>query len=103
MQQTPLDPPGPELAAKNRRLFAQRLGWPDGALEACEQLDQAHAGWYANWSPGGSPSRPDAGYYTRRWHQERGEPFAYGRTPEELSAVIATWPWPKPDRWSRVI
>jgi hypothetical protein len=79
MQQTPLDPPGPELAAKNRRLLAERLGWPDGALEACEQLDQAHIGWYTNWSPGGSPSRPDTCNYAQRWRQERGEPLAYGK------------------------
>ena len=94
---TALDPPGPELAAKNRRMFAELQDWPAGMLEACEQLDREHIGWYTNYQPTATPSRPEIGYYAlrqrRRWH----EPPAYGKTPEALSAVIATWPWLRSD------
>ena len=32
----PPHPHGPELGRRNRRIVAGRLGWPDGAVEACE-------------------------------------------------------------------
>jgi hypothetical protein len=47
----PLPEPGPDLAARNRRLLAERLHWPQGALEECERLDQAHPGWSVVWRP----------------------------------------------------
>lgn len=48
---TALAPPGPELAAANRRLVAVRCGWPRGALEMCEHLDAVHPGWMVHWRP----------------------------------------------------
>jgi hypothetical protein len=39
------------LARRNRRLLAERLGWPALALELCERLDDAHPGWRFTWFP----------------------------------------------------
>jgi hypothetical protein len=80
---------------RNRRIIAEYLGWPEGVVEACEQLDRAHIGWSATWSDGDSQAKPKVGFYAERQGRRTGEPMAYGATPEELSAVIATWPWPK--------
>jgi hypothetical protein len=62
---TDLAPIGPYLATRNRRLFAQRGGWPDGALDACEILDAECPGWTVYWSRGPvGDSRP--GFYAIR-------------------------------------
>lgn len=37
------------LARSNRRVLAERLGWPAGHLEACEQVDVDRPGWFASW------------------------------------------------------
>jgi hypothetical protein len=39
----------PGLFARNRPIIAARLGWPDGAVETCEQLELAHPGWRVSW------------------------------------------------------
>lgn len=39
------------LAWHNRRALAERLAWPDGTVEICEDLDRANPGWEANWHP----------------------------------------------------
>lgn len=38
-----------EMLARNRRLMAERRGWPAGALEVCERLDREHPGWSVWW------------------------------------------------------
>jgi hypothetical protein len=105
----PLDPPGPALAAKNRRLLAGRKDWPQGAVEACEAIEAQHPDWFPMWSAGGEASRPDTGYYAQRRH---GEQLAYGKTPWDLCLDIESHPppgWPpfnpvggnRPDRTTR--
>lgn len=43
--------PGLALAARNRRILAERLGWPAGALQECERLEREHPGWHVSWLP----------------------------------------------------
>jgi hypothetical protein len=38
-----------KLAWHNRRVIAERLGWPDGVLETCEQTEPQHPGWSLSW------------------------------------------------------
>jgi hypothetical protein len=40
-----------DLARKrnNQRLIAERTGWPDGALQACADLEDRHPGWHVSW------------------------------------------------------
>lgn len=40
-----------DLAWRNRQVLAERLGWPDGELETCEQLERDHPGWTFSWRP----------------------------------------------------
>lgn len=93
----PLDPPGRDLAWKNRRTIAERLHWPEGALEACEQIEQDHPEWYPNWSAGGWPIYQEPGFYALRWNnRERMERPVYGADPEQLAAALKDQP---PSRW----
>lgn len=41
--------PGPEQRARNRVLIAERLGWPDGALEITGELTDKYPGWVFFW------------------------------------------------------
>lgn len=93
-----------ELVRRNRRIIAERLRWPAGTLEICEQLDRLHPGWHVDWEDanpgpsrwshparysamrhdvkieGGDPMRPNDGI--RRY------PAVYGETVDELRAAI---------------
>ena len=60
-----LPPPGPELAARNRRIIAERTGWPEGALEECERLEAEHPGYSVSWFPENKIGDP-------AWHQDAG-------------------------------
>lgn len=42
-----------DLALKrhNQRLLAERLDWPDGAVQACAELEDRHPGWHVSWIP----------------------------------------------------
>lgn len=51
--------PDPEL---NRRLVAERLGWPEGAAEACRELERDFPEWMVFWSRGSYPEPSDRGY-----------------------------------------
>jgi len=53
-------PPGDVMTS--RRLIAKRLGWPDGALEACVELEADFPDWVVFWTRGGLPSDRDPGY-----------------------------------------
>lgn len=102
---------GPDLAGRNRRVIAERTGWPAGALEACEQLaaefpgravdwfpewriatpgfdrDEGFYAWWRGddpgyWLPGSGPGR---GVYVRR-------PEVYGADAEALRRALTTRP-----------
>lgn len=52
----PVDP------ARNVELIAQRLGWPDGAVQACAALEAEFPRWMVFWSKGGLPVSPEPAY-----------------------------------------
>lgn len=92
-----------ELYHRNRRIIAERLGWPEGALEICERLDRLHPPWRASWEdtmPGTSrwahPARYAAtrsdvcvlGGDAMRQDEIRRHPCVYGETVDQLRAAI---------------
>lgn len=91
-------PPGPELLRHNRRVMAERIGWPDGAVEACDKLQDAYPGWNPGWQPESTIRgfEHPAGYFASRLGRRYNEPVAYGSDPDELASVIDGWAWPIP-------
>lgn len=97
MTDEPLASVGPELARMNRMIIAERTGWPDGAVEACEKLEDAAPGWSINWSAGGNMTWDKPGYYAELigWHYTDTTPrYLYGATVDELAAEIEQHPLP---------
>ncbi len=85
-----LDPPGLELEWRNRRIIADRMCWPAGAVETCEEIERKHPGWYPNWH---APNlykgfEAPAGYYARRRGARDREPTSYGVDAAGLIAAI---------------
>jgi hypothetical protein len=79
-------PPGPGLVRHNRRVLAERLNWPEGAVEACDRIDDEHPGWYSSYRH--AYRDQPAGYYAHhhvefgaRWH-------VHGYTPDDLHERI---------------
>ena len=81
-------------AWKNRRTLAERLGWPAGALEACEEVEQEHPEWHISYSSGGGRTWSRAGFYAKRKAAWRPEPAPYGANTDELVAAIQAWQAP---------
>ncbi len=81
-----LDAFSPELREHNRRIIAERLGWPDGAREACETLEADNPGWHAYWQS--ADARRAEGFYASHDNHYHLEPPMYGATPEELHEAI---------------
>jgi hypothetical protein len=77
-----------ELAHRNRRIIAERMGWPDGAIEVCEKLDLEFPGWHCNyWAEDVGWSKK--GWYARPWGWRRGQKEKlFGDTVEELRAKL---------------
>jgi len=73
---------GRELMQHNRRVLAERLGWPDGTLEACEELEAEHPAWHVFWGDGAAEPAWTAVHYERR----RFFRYARGGTVVELVA-----------------
>lgn len=100
-----LPPVGEELAYKNRRVIAERVGWPAGAVEACEAIDAAHDGWYTTWVDGyivtidGRSELKPTGYYAQSRVFKEAAPV-YGATPQELAEAIETWAVPEDSWWA---
>jgi hypothetical protein len=93
-----LHPVGPELAAKNRRTLAERLGWPAGTVEECERIEAESPGWSVSWSDGGGLTWEKPGFYAGviNWHHyDPGPRFVYGATADELRSELADRPVPK--------
>lgn len=42
-------PPDDVLAWRNRQIIAERAGWPEGVLEACEETERRFPGWRVWW------------------------------------------------------
>lgn len=92
-----LAPPGPELAAANRRLTAERAGWPRGALEMCEHLDAVHPGWTVWWRPANTIAgwEHPAGYVATR----RSSGSVCGEDPCALVAAMERAPSERHWHW----
>lgn len=90
MSHDPLASVGPELARMNRMIIAERLGWPAGAVEECEKLDDASPGWSITW---------EAGCYCATrvgWrHGDEVPRWLYGETVDELATAIEQHPLPE--------
>lgn len=85
--------------ARNRRLLAERLGWPAGALEACEDVERRFPGWAVFWCrPSACPGfeRP-AGFWAVHDGVRRLEVF----TPDagELAEALEFTPLPERPRF----
>lgn len=91
-------PPGRRLAWRNRRVIAERMHWPDGAVEDCEAVERQHPSWWPWWHEGGTLWRPKRGLYARPWRVNRDDKALFGETPEELSHAIEAWVPPNPWR-----
>jgi hypothetical protein len=82
-----------ELAWNNRRILAERLGWPVGAVQECEWVEREHPEWFPTWQDANDWSGRPAGYYARRYGQDGDRyPEPYGATPLELIAAMKTAP-----------
>lgn len=62
-------PPAPKwpsdraLRAQNKVLLAERLRWPDGALQACQDLEKRYPGWNVHWLGESIRGRRRAGFH----------------------------------------
>lgn len=76
----------------NRRLVAERLRWPAGALEACTALAAAHPEWTIYWSAGQPGQPPQPGYRASlRVHGDHGtrKVELFAPDPADLAARMA--------------
>lgn len=84
-------PPGPELARRNRLIFADRQHWPAGAVVVCEEIEHSHPAWSVSWREENTISgfEAPAGFYAdRRQGRRHLEPPLYGSTGPELVNAI---------------
>jgi len=85
-----LAPIGPEMGRRNRRLIAERTGWPKGAVEACEAIERDHPGWRVDYMHESNIRGFEhaAGFYGVIAINRREERTVYGATAEELTEEI---------------
>lgn len=81
-----------ELGRRNRRLIAERADWPDGAVEACEKIEDEYPEWVIWWAPE-NPAKGfehDAGFFATPAHyvHRSARRRHFGATPEELSEAL---------------
>lgn len=97
-----------DVPARNKRLIAERTGWPDGALAACNRIEQAHPAWRAWWAPENIAAGFECptGFHAQFDGRHRSERITlFAPTPEELVALIEQQGdvedsvWPLPRRW----
>lgn len=73
--------------ATNRRLLADRLGWPKGTVEKCNAVEADFPDWIVWWTAGGLPRDTDPGFRaTLMRHNETRE--LYAPTIEELREKV---------------
>lgn len=78
-------PVGQPDPGRNRRVLAERLGYPDGALAACIDIENEHPSWIVYWTRGGA--KP-AGFYAFRSGPWSSTTHLYGATPDALREAI---------------
>lgn len=87
-----------DLARKrnNQAIIAAALGWPDGALQACADLEDHHPGWHVSWmgeniTPGFE--RPAGFYATHSGGSHTVAKLkAFGATAAELEPLLVEVP-----------
>lgn len=86
------DPVTIEPAWTNRRILAERLDWPAGALDACERIEPEHPGWSIFYcGPNTVPGfEKPAGFWATRRGLHACEVFA--ADPDELVRAIEDAP-----------
>jgi hypothetical protein len=80
--------PGLALARKNQKLIAEHTGWPEGALQACWELEGRFPGWHVDWMHENTIKgfeRP-AGF--RALHTGIHELTAFAATTDELEPLM---------------
>lgn len=83
----------------NMALLAERLSWPDGALETCWDLEQRFPGWLVGWRGENTITgfEHPAGYWAT--HDGIHDVETFAADPEQLAEQMAAGP-PEHD-WSR--
>jgi hypothetical protein len=74
------------MAERNRELIAERLGWPDGALNECRDLEARYPDYFCWWTSRGYPD-PVPGYGAALRGGQTPH-SVHGATPEKLAAAI---------------
>jgi hypothetical protein len=65
-----------------RAVTSFRLRWPDGVLDACEELAAEHPAWSIHWTA-------ERGYHALHMVRTLSFRLARGATPDELVAAMA--------------
>lgn len=81
---------------ENRTLIAERMGWPDGAVEACRDLEREFPSWTVYWVSGELPAAPRRGFQAIFDDHHHRMARAFGETPEELRENLAAANDPAP-------
>lgn len=87
----PIDPL-PIDHEKNRQILADRCGWPDGALDACREIEARFPAWHCWWTD--SPWRADGQvpdgpcFGADRVKHARAGGALYAVTPDEVAQMI---------------
>jgi len=94
----PTWPSAAEMRWRNRQVLAERLHWPAGALEHCEEIERQYPDWSISWSDACAWAKQEAGYFAthrqRRVWDGGGWPNLQvsGATPYQLVAAIEAVP-----------
>lgn len=89
------DQPGPARPdpVLNRRIIAERLHWPPGALKECLALEQRFVGWSVFWNPGTLRTDPVPGFravrYLGSWFRRTAGAATAAELAEELERIDA--------------
>lgn len=82
-----MGPIGPELRERNREVLAERLNWPEGALEVTRRIEAMNPGTSVWWGIG-RLSDPKPGFYARRGDGHHARTY-YGETAIDLQNALA--------------
>ncbi|WP_250029295.1 hypothetical protein [Paractinoplanes maris] len=82
-----------EMALRNRRLLAERLRWPEGALDECLRIEKDRPGyevtWFGEWRVPGWER--EAGFYA--WRTEDKDPVHHHKRRREWFGITAESLW----------
>lgn len=76
------------MRERNREIIAQRLGYPDGTVEAEREIERRCPDYCAWFSKGDMPGQPGPRYGARIRNARFSDPTYYGTTPNEVVKQI---------------